>query len=33
MEEVILALEDMISLGTAARQGDLYYAPGRTKHP
>jgi hypoxanthine phosphoribosyltransferase len=33
MEEVILALNDMISLGTAARQGDLYYAPGRTKHP
>jgi hypothetical protein len=33
MDEVILALDDMVSRDTATRQGDLYYAAGRTKIP
>jgi hypoxanthine phosphoribosyltransferase len=33
IDEVILALNDMVSLGMAARQGDLYYAPEGTQSP
>jgi hypothetical protein len=33
MDEVILALNDMVSLGMVARQRDLYYAPGSTQSP